>query len=104
MSDKEFENSYTKMWKEIASWPPEIQEIYFIYWDDTGRPNFENSADRAMLAILNKNIKKDFSSFKLDMDIIFNNKVFSDSFCNIFSEKQLYIYYNVYNAHKNSPS
>lgn len=90
MSAKEFENEYTKLWKKIESFTPALQEIYWANWDETGRPKYENTENRAMIAILNKNTEAGYAGFKLDMNTLFDKEA--------FSERQLATYYNVYVA------
>lgn len=90
MPTKEFENSYTKLYKKIESFSPELQEIYFANWDETGRPKGVNTENRAIIAILNKNTEAGYTGFKLDMNTLFEKEA--------FTEKQLATYYNVYVA------
>ena len=90
MLAKEFENEYTKLWKKIESFSPELKVIYFTNWDDTGRPKFLDSENRAMISILNKNSKPGYAGFKLDMNSLFEKES--------FSEEQLATYYSVYVA------
>jgi hypothetical protein len=90
MSEKEFENAYTKLWKKIDAFSPELKEIYFANWDETGRPKDVNTENRAIIAILNKNTEAGYVGFKFDMNTLFDKEA--------FTEKQLATYYNVYVA------
>lgn len=84
----EIANEYTRLWQKIHALSPELQEIYWANWDETGRPTNDNPVDNTMIAILNKNANTGFSEFKKDMKLIFDR----------FSDAQLASYYSVYLA------
>lgn len=84
----EIANEYTKLWKKISALSPELQEIYWANWDETGRPVSDNPVNNVMIAILNKNSDTGYSAFKQDMKLIFDR----------FSDEELASYYQVYIA------
>lgn len=90
MSEKKIENHYIQLFKRIESLSPELREIYFQNWDETGRPKQLNSEVNAMISILNKNASAGYPGFKLDVSQLFEKED--------FSEQQLATYYNIFVA------
>ena len=90
MSIEQIANEYTRLWNKINSFSPELQEIYWTYFDETGRPVHENVGNLCMISLLNKNAQNGFAGFKEDMRNIFSEKA--------YSQEQLISHYNVYVA------